>query len=148
MESSVPRELGAPESWPTGTLLAAVGRLAERAWNRRLAELGVTATGISVLIALEDGPRSQAELAAATHVTGQSMGRTIDRLERQALVERRPHPTDRRRIAVSRARRGDEVLGTALHGQPGTASAFDRLPDQDRLRADLILLIKLLDPRP
>jgi hypothetical protein len=79
--------MGTPESWPTGTLLAAAGRPAEQAWNRRLAALGVTATGISALITLEGGPRSQAELAAADRITEQSTGRTIDRLERQGLTD-------------------------------------------------------------
>lgn len=145
---TVPAALGDPESWPTGTLVATVGRLIERAWNRRLSDAGITASGVGVLLALGDGPRSQAELATANRVSEQSMGRAIDRLERQGLLSRQPHDTDRRRVVVSRTGRGDAALRAALHGQPGATSVFDQLPDHGRLRADLIQLIHLLDHRP
>lgn len=134
------------ESWPTGMLLTRCGRLSERAWNRRLADLGITASGVEVLLALRNGPQSQAELAAANRTSEQSMGRTIDRLERRELVGRQPHPTDRRRTVVSTTITGERTLHAALHGRPSAASVFDRLPDHDRFRSDLIRLINLLDP--
>ena len=145
-DARVPDELGDPATWPTGTLVATAGRLVEAEWNRRLAALGITSTGVGVLIALADLSRSQIELAHATRVSGQSMGRTIDRLERAGLVARQAHETDRRRTLVHRTESGTRMLHSALSGGgPGAASVFDQLPDPDRFRADLIRLIGLLD---
>lgn len=41
-----------------------------------------------------DGPASTADLARAESMKPQSMGTTLAMLEREGLVERRPHPTD------------------------------------------------------
>jgi DNA-binding MarR family transcriptional regulator len=144
-EFAVPAGLGDPTSWPTGTLLAMAGRLVERAWNRRLAELGITASGVAILFALAQGPRGQAELAAAVRMSEQAMGRGIDRLEGHGFVERRRHPSDRRRSLVSATTAGREALRMSLYGRPGEASVFDQLADHQRLRADLLALITLLD---
>lgn len=138
-------DLDDPERWPTGTLLAAAGRLVERSWNRRLAGLGITASGVAVLLAVQHGPHSQAELAVTARVSQQSMGRTLDRLERQELIERRPHTSDRRRVLVHQTDAGREALRAALRGHPGEAPVFDRLPNHHRFRADLISLIDLLE---
>jgi DNA-binding MarR family transcriptional regulator len=75
----------------------------------------------------------------------QAMGRGIDRLERQGFVERRAHLSDRRRSLVSVTEAGRETLCMSLHGRPGEASVFDQLTDHQRLRADLLQLITLLD---
>jgi DNA-binding MarR family transcriptional regulator len=144
-EFAVPAEMGDPASWPTGTLLAMAGRLVERAWNRRLAELETTASGVAILFALQQGPRGQAELAAAVRMSEQALGRGIDRLEGHGFVERRRHPSDRRRSLVSATSTGREALRMSLHGRPGEASVFDQLTDHQRLRADLLHLITLLD---
>ncbi len=61
---------------------------------------------------------SMGELAAALGIDPPNATRVVDELERQGLVSRRPHPTDRRAkvvAATSRgaatARRADEILG-------------------------------------
>jgi len=133
------------EPWPTRALLAMAARLIGQAWNRRLAGLGISAAGASVLMALADGPLSQTQLAAQCRVTGQTMSRTLDRLERAGLVRRGSHPTDRRRYQVRRTSQGATVLRTALHGQAGAGSVFDRLPDPQRFRRDLLRLIEALE---
>ncbi len=133
------------EAWPTGALLAMAARLIEQAWNRRLVSLGISAAGASVLIALDRGPLSQTQLAAQCRVTGQTMSRTLDRLQRDKLVHRGPHPTDRRRTEVKRTNHGTEVLQTALHGHAGASSIFDQLADPQRFRSDLLCLIEALE---
>lgn len=135
----------AAESWPTGALLAMAARLIEQAWNRRLAGLEISGAGTSVLIALDGGPLSQTELAALCRVTGQTMSRALDRLERTGLVRREADPTDRRRAQVQRTHRGSEVLRTALQGEPEAQSVFDQLPDPQRFRHDLMRLIAVLE---
>ena len=47
----------------------------------------------------EDG-LSQAELSARAHIDRTTMGGLIDRLARMGLVERRPHPEDRRAYQI------------------------------------------------
>lgn len=98
-------------------------------------------------MALADGPLSQTQLAARCRVTGQTMSRTLDRLERAGLVRRGSHPTDRRRSQVERTSQGATVLRTALHGQAGAESVFDRLQDPQRFRRDLLELIETLEGR-
>jgi len=133
------------EPWPTGALLAIAARLIEQAWNRRLAGLGISPAGTSVLIALEEGALSQTQLAGLCRVTAQTMSRTLDRLQRDGLIRREPHPTDRRRSHVRRTAQGTKTLRAALHGRPRGESVFERLDDPDRFRADLLRLIEALE---
>jgi DNA-binding MarR family transcriptional regulator len=46
----------------------------------------------------QGGPMTTAELARAELVKPQSMGTILASLEQEELIERRPHPTDRRQI--------------------------------------------------
>ncbi|WP_240933022.1 MarR family winged helix-turn-helix transcriptional regulator [Diaphorobacter sp. HDW4B] len=66
--------------------------------DTRLAAAGLSDAAWSPLIHLHrlgDGI-SQSELAAAVGIDGSSLVRLLDMLVSQDLVERRPHPTDRR----------------------------------------------------
>lgn len=98
-----------------------------------------------MLIALEEGALSQTQLAARCHVTAQTMSRTLDRLQRDGLIRRDPHPTDRRRSEVRRTAQGTKTLRAALHGRPGAESVFERLEDPDRFHAELLRLIEALE---
>lgn len=53
-----------------------------------------------------DGPATIADLARAEGVKPQSMGTTIAALEEMGLVERKPHPTDRRQMNVALTAKG------------------------------------------
>lgn len=65
-------------------------------------ELGVNATDMDALTLLElHGPMGPAQLATQLGLRTASVTVLIDRLERAGHVERTPHPTDRRRIAVT-----------------------------------------------
>lgn len=46
----------------------------------------------------QDGPLTNAELARAELMKPQSMGVILASLEQEGLVERQPHPTDRRQV--------------------------------------------------
>lgn len=59
-----------------------------------------TWTQRSVLLHLEKGPATSAELARKEEVTPQSMGIAIALLEENGFVERKPHPTDGRQMIV------------------------------------------------
>ena len=60
---------------------------------------------------------SQAELSARSQIDRTTMGGIVDRLEKEGLVERRPHPDDRRAYQVFLTAKGksleDELTGVA-----------------------------------
>jgi len=56
-----------------------------------------------------DGPASTADLARAESMKPQSMGTTLAMLEREGLVERRPHPTDGRQVLFALTAEGVEA---------------------------------------
>ena len=55
------------------------------------------------------GSMTTADLARAEAVKPQSMGATLAELEREGLVERRPHPTDGRQVLFALTREGVEA---------------------------------------
>lgn len=59
-----------------------------------------TWTQKSVIVLLENGPATSAELARREGVSPQSMGVAIAQLEDMGLVERKPHPTDGRQMMI------------------------------------------------
>ncbi len=60
----------------------------------------------AVLSRLANGPATSADLARAEGVKPQSMGAAIALLEERGLVERKPHPTDRRQMNVRLTAKG------------------------------------------
>jgi MarR family transcriptional regulator, organic hydroperoxide resistance regulator len=63
---------------------------------RRIAEeLGLTATQVVALRELSD-PITARELASRMSCEASNATFVLDRLEQQSLIQRRPHPTDRR----------------------------------------------------
>jgi MarR family transcriptional regulator, transcriptional regulator for hemolysin len=99
--------------------LAVAGRLLRTRADAELADLGVGAPGLGVLLRLAEADGlTQAELSRRQRVEAPTMSRMVDRLERDGLVERRADPDDRRasRIALTGAgrdvaRRGGAVVG-------------------------------------
>jgi DNA-binding MarR family transcriptional regulator len=71
----------------------------------------VSIGGISVLGHLyREGERTLGQLAAAERVQPPSMTRTVNCLEQDGLVERTPHPTDRRQVVVRLSDAGRELV--------------------------------------
>lgn len=79
-------------------LTTAIGRLLRRLRTEaNPTELPLSQMG--VLSRLEqNGPMTTADLARAELMKPQSMGVILGSLEQDGLIERRPHPTDRRQI--------------------------------------------------
>ncbi len=95
-------EMSDIDSWTTERLLTTAARLTENAWNERLLSLGITHAAFITLRAIEaHGPLSQVELAEQLHVTAQTVGRTLARLQQQGLVARQSSESDRRTSVVS-----------------------------------------------
>jgi len=95
MADEIPTETEQAFAW----VLHDVFRLFQRAWNRRLREsgLGISSAQTRVLASLyREGGITQTELAEETEMEKAPLGRLLDRMEEQGLIERRPDPTDRR----------------------------------------------------
>jgi MarR family transcriptional regulator, organic hydroperoxide resistance regulator len=136
-------EPGEPRSqeWSLGRLLSMAARLVEQDWNEWLASRDLTHAGLLVLHLLDAGPRSQRELAAASVVEEQTIGRVLARLERTGYIARERDPADQRRILVSRTPSGSQALRAALRADVANTLVSAHLPDADSFRRDLLLLI-------
>lgn len=133
----------APDGWPLGRLLSAAARAVERDWDERLRAIGLPhAALIAIDILIRTGPTGADTLARTARVQPQTMSRTLERMERDGLVERSPHPADRRRRIVTVTDHGREAWETARHIER------DVLPDDPALRDALTALLARGDIRP
>lgn len=126
----------APDGWPLGRLLSAAARAVERDWDERLRAIGLPhAALIAIDILIRTGPTGADTLARTARVQPQTMSRTLERMERDGLVERSPHPEDRRRRVVTVTEHGRQAWETARHIER------DVLPDDPALRGALAALV-------
>jgi DNA-binding MarR family transcriptional regulator len=98
-----------------GWLIYDVARLMHRAFDRRVAGLGLTRSQWRVLATLIRGDgQTQTELAEELEIEKAPLGRLLDKLEENAWVERRPDPSDRRAKRIYRTAKIDPVLEAML----------------------------------
>jgi MarR family transcriptional regulator for hemolysin len=77
-------------------------RLFSRELERQLAPTGIAPAYMPVLFALADGSRlTQKELARRAAVEQPTMAATLNRMERDAMIDRRPDPGDKRSALVA-----------------------------------------------
>src|SRR3954468_6279692 len=74
------------------------------------------------------GDRGQNELAADLGLSSGASTALVDRLERQGIAERYPHPSDRRRTLVRLTARGQDIIRESR--QWLVASFRDVAPDE------------------
>jgi DNA-binding MarR family transcriptional regulator len=95
----------------TGYLLSRLGMWGAKRFSERLETIGLTPRMWGALNVLSaESPISQQQLGRAIGMDPSSMVSTIDELERRGLVQRRPHPSDRRAYALHITDQGREVL--------------------------------------
>lgn len=114
--------------------------------DAQLGDVGVAAPACGVLLRLaaEDG-LTQAEIARRQRVEAPTMCRTVDRLVRDGLVERRPDPVDRRATRVHLTREGRRAAAAGAEVvEDIEARAFTGLDDAER-RALAGLLGRVID---
>lgn len=92
-------------------LLSQVGIYAARQFSERIAEVGLHPPLFRVLNLIDAGEgRSQQAIGEAIEVPPSRMVALVDELEQRDLVERRPHPTDRRVRALYLTAKGRKTL--------------------------------------
>ncbi len=92
-------------------LLSQVGIYAARQFSERIAEVGLHPPLFRVLNLVDAGEgRSQQAIGEAIEVPPSRMVALVDELEQRGLVERRPHPTDRRVRALYLTAKGRRTL--------------------------------------
>lgn len=122
----------------SGYLLGQAWRALLGAMEVALRPLGLTAPQYGVLSVLAREPgASGADLARACHTTPQAMSGVLATLEREALIERRPHPTHGRILQATLTSEGQRRLEAA---NP-SVRALERASEQG-LSADEIATVK------
>jgi DNA-binding MarR family transcriptional regulator len=97
-----------------GFLLSQLGFQTSKRFAERLAPLELNPRTFALLRHIEsDEGRSQHALAELLRVPPSRMVVLLDELEKRGLVERRPHPTDRRARSLYLTAAGKRLLGKA-----------------------------------
>jgi DNA-binding MarR family transcriptional regulator len=92
-------------------LLSQLGVYLAEDFVHRLEPFGVEPRAYAVMKALsEDDGRSQRELSSQLGIHRNVMVTVVDKLERQGLVKRMPHPADRRAFAVTLTEKARDLL--------------------------------------
>ncbi|MGH6654295.1 MAG: MarR family winged helix-turn-helix transcriptional regulator [Actinocrinis sp.] len=90
-----------------------------------LAPYGLSGRELAVLLVLADGePASQQEAAGRLGIDRTSMVAMVDALEAKDLVERRPHPADRRRNVVALTAHGRDTVKKATRASEEAEREF------------------------
>jgi DNA-binding MarR family transcriptional regulator len=105
---------------------------------------GLTASEVSVLSLLEDGPATPAKMAAAERITAPSMTRHVAALKARGLVSQAGDPDDGRQVVLALTEQGRLALAAARDGHWLTRNigALD-VAEQDKLREALPVLGEL-----
>lgn len=121
--------------------LLRVTQLVNEDMERGLAPLGLTMARSHVLWELGERPgMTQRQLATRLGVTPRNVTALIDALEALGLVDRQPHPADRRAIALGLTATGAETYRQFRAGKDSFAVALFDGVAEDRLNtlADLL----------
>jgi MarR family transcriptional regulator, transcriptional regulator for hemolysin len=105
-----------PEHASIGLLLIDTGRLLRKRFEQNVRGTGLTRAQWQLLreIYLKEG-LNQGALAELLEVEPITVGRLVDRLEQAGLIERRPHPTDRRAWSLYLLPAAHPLLETLKH---------------------------------
>jgi MarR family transcriptional regulator for hemolysin len=116
-----------------GYITNLAGRLFARAIEKRLAPLGLAPAHMPVLLGLEAGPQPQKVLAQHAKVEQPTMTATLNRMERDGLVERLPNPDDGRSSLVAlTAKAREKLVGVSAAGRDVNVMALKNLSRDER----------------
>lgn len=98
--------------------------------------------GLLAFLWREDG-QTQTELSENGQIDRTTIGGLIDRLEKIGLVERRPHPQDRRAYKIHLTARGRELEGPLTECAQRTLARFTKDLSQQEV-SELIRMLTIL----
>lgn len=98
--------------------------------------------GLLAFLWREDG-QTQTELSENGQIDRTTIGGLIDRLEKIGLVERRPHPQDRRAYKIHLTARGRELEGPLTECAQRTLTRFTKDLSQEEV-SELIRMLTIL----
>ena len=117
-----------------------------RRWIRALVGDALSYSRMRLLCELHDvGPQRMADLASALDVTPRNVTTLVDGLERDGIVRRQPHPTDRRATVIELTDSAHGAVNRSVEHQAAIGHLFETLAPADR--ATLIRLIGDLESR-
>lgn len=117
-------------------------RLLMRLFEQRLRPLGFGMAYLPVVFALEEtGDLQQRDLAARAHVEQPTMAALLTRMERDGLIAREPHPTDKRATYISLTARAKARVPKARQQMYEVAERA-LAGFSDRERATLLALLR------
>jgi DNA-binding MarR family transcriptional regulator len=115
-----------------------------RRWRRTLIGDASSYARTRLLCELHrDGPQRMADLASALDVTPRNVTTLVDGLERDGIVQRRPHPTDRRATVIELTDSAHGAVERSMEHEAAIGELFEKLTPVDR--ATLIRLIGELE---
>jgi DNA-binding MarR family transcriptional regulator len=98
-----------------GYQIALLNRLYDRRLQEALGKLGVAPGQFAPLVMLfEQDGLTQAELCRRINVEQPTMANTLDRMERDGLIVRKPDPDDRRRATVHLTARAADMRNAVM----------------------------------
>src|ERR1700749_3937673 len=106
-----------------GYQIAHLNRLYDRRLQDALQDLGVAPGQFAPLVMLfEQDGLTQAELCRRINVEQPTMANTLDRMERDGLVVRKPDRDDKRRALIHLTARAKDIRGTVMEHAREVAS--------------------------
>jgi DNA-binding MarR family transcriptional regulator len=117
-------------------LVFALSRQLSEEVRAAVAELDLTTTQANVIRGL-DAPMTQKELAGALACEPSNVTFVVDKLENRGLVERRPHPSDRRSKVLHLTQDGMAVRAEIARFEAG--STLGVLTDAEREQLEQLL---------
>ena len=100
-------------------MLRQVGDCVRSTLEERLAAEGISHGRFMLLVVLDrdpEQPMAASELAEQAGVTKQTITSLLDGLEKDAYVNRKPHPLDRRSVVVQLLPKGQRLLEQVMPG--------------------------------
>jgi DNA-binding MarR family transcriptional regulator len=132
-----------------GYVINWAARLLTAAMDRQLRPMGLSSGQLPIFFALGNGEaQRQAELAAAAGLQQPTMAATLNRMERDGLIERRPDPADGRSMLVSLtplALEKCEPVRQAVHMMNALALEALSEPERRALLASLRAVVERLE---
>jgi DNA-binding MarR family transcriptional regulator len=125
---------------------ASEARIHQTAYDRfedaAAAYVGVNRTAMRCMDVLDQaGQLTPGEIAVQTGLTSGAVTAMLDRLERIGLVQRRPDPSDRRRVLVRLTDKAQRIASEIYAPLAGEMVEFERYTDAElRLIADFLRL--------